>query len=83
MYFPQVVDYAECGNIHESMSQQSVFSLIQMLTQLASAMEYLERKNLIHLRIAAASMFVMKPGKVRANCLFWSIVPSCIFSEHY
>ena len=71
--FLQVVDYAECGNIHESMPQQSVFSLIQMLTQLASAMEYLERENLIHLRVSAASMFVVKPGKVRTNSVIWWI----------
>lgn len=59
-----VVDFAECGNIHESMPKQSVYSLIQIVTQLSSALEYLENKDLVHLSISAASIFVVKPGKV-------------------
>ena len=65
----QVLDYAECGNILEAMPKLSVFSLIQMVTQLASALEYLDSKNLIHLRISTTSIFVTKPGKVRTTCI--------------
>jgi len=61
----QVLDYAECGNVHEAMPQQSVSSLTQIVTQLASALEYLDSKNFIHLRIAAAAIFMVKPGKVQ------------------
>ena len=65
----QVLDYAEFGNIQEAMPKLSVFSLIQMVTQLASALEYLDSKNLIHLRMNISSIFVTKPGKVRTTCI--------------
>jgi len=65
-----VLDYAECGNVHEAMPQQSVSSLIQMVTQLASALEYLDSKNFIHLRISAAAIFVVKPGKIKLGGLW-------------
>ena len=61
---PQVVDFAEYGNIHESMPKQSVYSLIQIVTQLSSALEYLENNDLVHVTISAASIFVVKPAKV-------------------
>ena len=59
------MDFAEYGNVLEAMPQQSVFSLIQIVTQIASALEYLDSKNLMHLRITAASIFVVAPGKVQ------------------
>lgn len=62
--FSQVVDYAEYGNLHESMPNQSVPSLVQTVTQLASALEYLENKNMKHRGLSWTSVFVMKPGKV-------------------
>ena len=71
MLFLQVMDYAECGNILEAMPKQSVFNVIQMVTQLASALEYIDSKNLIHLRIATTSIFVEKPGKVQTNHFYF------------
>ena len=65
------MDFAEYGNINESMPKQSVHSLIQIVTQLSSALEYVDSKSLIHLRISAASIFVVKPGKVQVNYLSW------------
>ena len=62
--FSQVVDYAEYGNLHESMLHQSVPSLVQTVTQLASALEYLQNKNMRHLGLSRTSIFVVKPGKV-------------------
>ena len=62
--FSQVVDYAEYGNLRESMPNQSVPSLVQTVTQLASALEYLENKNMKHLKLSGTSIFVVKPGKV-------------------
>ncbi|KAJ7370241.1 hypothetical protein OS493_033587 [Desmophyllum pertusum] len=44
-----VMDFAEYGNVLEAMPQQSVFSLIQIVTQIASALEYLDSKNLMPL----------------------------------
>lgn len=60
-----MLDYAECGNVMEAMPKLSVFNLIQMITQLASALEYLNSKNLIHWRISTHSIYVAKPGKVK------------------
>ena len=59
-----MVDYAEYGNLHESMPNQSVPSLVQTVTQLASALEYLENQNMKHLKLSGTSIFVVKPGKV-------------------
>ena len=59
------MDFAEYGNIQEAMPRQSVFSLVQMATQIAAALEYLDSKNLVHLRITAASIFVVAPGQVQ------------------
>ena len=62
----QVTDFAKYGNILEARSHcaMSVFSSIQIATQIASALEYLGSKGLVHLRINAASIFVVAPGKV-------------------
>lgn len=62
----QVTDFAKYGNIFEARSHNimSVFNLIQMVTQIASALEYIERKDLVHLGINSASIFVVAPGKV-------------------
>ena len=63
------MDFAPYGNIHEAMGQHtvSVFNLIQMVTQIASALEYLDSKALMHMRINKASIFVVAPGKVQVN----------------
>lgn len=60
-----VVDYAACGNLLESIPQQSVSSLFQSVTQLASALEYLQSKNMIHFKVLSTSIFVEKPGKIK------------------
>ena len=59
-----MVDYAEYGNLNESMPNQSVPSLVQTVTQLASALEYLENQNMKHQSLSWTSIFVVKPGKV-------------------
>jgi len=41
-----------------------VVNVIQMVTQIASALEYLGSKDLVHLRLNSASIFVVAPGKV-------------------
>ena len=65
------------GNIVEAMPRQSVYSLLQMISQIAAAMEYLESIGLVHTRIVASSVFVVAPGKVQVDekiidneCLF-------------
>ena len=55
------------GNIVEAMPRQSVYSLLQMISQIAAAMEYLESTGLFHTRIMASSVFVVTPGKVRVD----------------
>ena len=42
----------------------SVASVVQMVTQVASALEYLDSKDLVHLRLHSTSIFVVAPGKV-------------------
>lgn len=55
------------GNIVEAMPRQSVYSLLQMISQIAAAMEYLESIGLVHTRILASSVFVVAPGKVQVD----------------
>ena len=55
------------GNIVEAMPRQSVYSLLQMISQIAAAMEYLESIGLVHTRIVASSVFVVAPGKVQVD----------------
>lgn len=63
-----VVDFAMYGNIVEAMPRQSVYSLLQMISQIAAAMEYLESTGLFHTRIMASSVFVVTPGKGEVAC---------------
>ena len=69
MFCPQVMDFAPYGNFLEAMKEHfmSVLNLIQMVTQIASALEYLDSKGLMHMRITSASIFVVAPGKVQVN----------------
>lgn len=55
------------GNIVEAMPQQSVYSLLQMISQIAAAMEYLESTGLFHTLIMTSSVFVVAPGKVQVD----------------
>ena len=62
----QVTDFAKYGNIYEARSRytMSVVNVIQMVTQIASGLEYLDSKNLVHLRLNSTSIFVVASGKV-------------------
>lgn len=63
----------------------SVFSSIQIVTQIASALEYLGSKDLVHLRINAASIFVVAPGKVHDIWFsdLWCVLKNDDFSSHF
>lgn len=65
------------GNIVEAMPWQSVYSLLQMISQIAAAMEYLESTGLFHTLIMASSVFVVAPGKVQVDESVLKIILSC------
>lgn len=67
-----VTDFAKYGNILEARSHliMSVVNVIQMITQIASALEYLGSKDLVHLRLNSASIFVVAPGKIKMGGLW-------------
>ena len=67
IFYRQVLDYCVYGNINEGMSKLSVHGLIQITGQLASALQYLESKRLVHLRLSPISIFLMEKNKVRAS----------------
>ena len=52
--------------------------VIQMVTQIALALEYLDSKNLVHLRLSSTSIFVVASGKVHDIwfCVYQNLISS-------
>ena len=61
-----MVEFSEYGNLSEAIPHLSASSVLQEVVQIASALEYLERKKLLHRGISPATIFVVGPNKVGA-----------------
>lgn len=76
----QVTDFAKYGNIYEAKLRLtlSMVNVIQMVTQIASALEYLDSKNVVHLRLHSTSIFVVASGKVHDIwfCVYQNLISS-------
>ncbi|XP_015778975.1 PREDICTED: uncharacterized protein LOC107356863 isoform X1 [Acropora digitifera] len=64
-----VVEFAEYGNLHDSSVHRSVERLCRFTIQIASALEHLEKKNVIHPSVNSLNCFVVSKDQVKLSCL--------------
>ncbi|XP_068718194.1 uncharacterized protein [Montipora capricornis] len=60
-----VLEFAEYGNLHESSAQRSVERLCRFTIQIATALELLESKKVIHLLVKSYNCLVVSKDQVK------------------
>ena len=58
------MEFAEYGNLHESSVHRSVERLCRFTIQIASALEHLEKKNVVHPSVNSLNCFVVSKDQV-------------------
>ncbi|XP_015747880.1 PREDICTED: uncharacterized protein LOC107327650 isoform X2 [Acropora digitifera] len=64
-----VVEFAEYGNLHESSVHRSVERLCRFTIQTASALEHLEKKNVVHTSVDSFTCLVVSKDQVKLSGL--------------
>ena len=59
-----MVEFAEYGNLHESSAQRSVRRLCKFTIQAATALEHLEKMNVIHQAVKSFNCLVVAKDQV-------------------
>ena len=68
------MEFAEYGNLHESSVHRSVERLCRFTIQTASALEHLEKNNVVHPSVNSFTCLGVSKDQVRTFCEGGSVV---------